>query len=124
MKKGQKVRVLADGRVGVVADSHFFHWGHKKMVQHQVKFPDTKGEAPWFPSEKLGSIMEKCKVTIMGEDKKEIVVDLELNHETKQIEAEVMMEPAARKTFPLEVLRFFVMGCRTCTRKTELLFNQ
>ena len=23
MKKGQKVRVLADGRVGIVADSHF-----------------------------------------------------------------------------------------------------
>ena len=68
MKKGQKVRVLADGRVGVVADSHFFHWGHKKMVQHQVKFPDTKGEAPWFPSDKLTTnLVEKTNMVFMGE---------------------------------------------------------
>lgn len=68
MKKGQKVRVLADGRVGIVADSHFFHWGHKKMVQHQVKFPDTKGEAPWFPAEKLTTdLVEKTSIVITGE---------------------------------------------------------
>ena len=94
------------------------------MVQHQVKFPNSKGEDIWFPSEKLGSIKEKCKVTIVGEDKREIVVDLELNHETKHIEAEVMMVPVEKKTFPLEILRFFIAGCRQCTRKTELMFNQ
>ena len=26
MKKGQKVRVLADNRIGIVADSHFINW--------------------------------------------------------------------------------------------------
>ena len=124
MKKGQKVRVLADGRVGIVADSHFFHWGHKKMVQHQVKFPDTTGEAPWFPSEKLGSIIEKSKMTITGENKEEIILNMELNHETKQIEVQVLMEPVEKKTLPLEMLRFFVQGCRRCTGNVELLFNQ
>ena len=44
MKKGQKVRVLADNRIGIVADSHFINWGGKRLVQHQVKFPNTKGE--------------------------------------------------------------------------------
>lgn len=68
MKKGQKVRVLADGRVGVVADSHFFHWGGKRMVQYQVKFPDTKGEAPWFPADKLTTdLVENTYVVITGE---------------------------------------------------------
>lgn len=68
MKKGQKVRVLADNRVGIVADSHFINWGGKRLVQHQVKFPDTKGEAPWFPSEQLTTqLMEQTTITIKGE---------------------------------------------------------
>lgn len=68
MKKGQKVRVLADGRVGVVADTHFINWGGKRLVQCQVKFPRTKGEAPWFPIEKLTTeLVERTTVVIKGE---------------------------------------------------------
>ncbi len=68
MRKGQKVRVLADGRVGIVADSHFFHWGGKRMVQYQVKFKDTKGDAPWFPADKLTTkLKEVTAITIVGE---------------------------------------------------------
>lgn len=68
MKKGQKVRVLADNRVGIVADSHFFYWGGKRMVQHQVKFPNTKGEAPWFPAEHLtANLVEHTTISIKGE---------------------------------------------------------
>lgn len=68
MRKGQKVRVLADNRVGIVADSHFFHWGGKRMVQYQVKFKDTKGEAPWFPAEKLTTNLEEVTtIVITGE---------------------------------------------------------
>ena len=120
MKKGQKVRVLADGRVGVVADSHFFHWGHKKMVQHQVKFPDTKGEAPWFPSEKLGSIMEKCKMTITGEDNRTIELDILLNHDTKVLEIEVDACFEGKKTLPLKMLRYFMVGARMLAKKTDI----
>ena len=80
MKKGQKVRVLADGRVGVVADSHFFHWGGKRMVQYQVKFPDTKGEAPWFPADKLTTdLVENTYVVITGE-KGELYLTFSNNH--------------------------------------------
>ena len=68
MKKGQKVRVLADGRVGIVADTHFINWGGKKLVQCQVKFPRTKGEAPWFPIEKLTTeLVERTTIVIKGE---------------------------------------------------------
>ena len=68
MKKGQKVRVLGDGRVGIVADIHFINWGGKRLVQCQVKFPRTKGEAPWFPIEKLTTeLVERTTVVIKGE---------------------------------------------------------
>ena len=68
MKKGQKVRVLADGRVGVVADTHFVNWGGKRLVQCQVKFPRTKGEAPWFPIEQLTTeLVERTTIHIKGE---------------------------------------------------------
>jgi len=68
MKKGQKVRVLADGRVGIVAGTHFINWGGKRLVQCQVKFPRTKGEAPWFPIEKLTTeLVERTTIVIKGE---------------------------------------------------------
>ena len=68
MKKGQKVRVLADGRVGIVADSHFINWGGKRLVQYQVKFPNTKGEATWFPAEHLtANLVERTTIVISGE---------------------------------------------------------
>ena len=68
MKIGQKVRVLADGRVGIVADTHFINWGGKRLVQCQVKFPRTKGEAPWFPIEKLTTeLVERTTIVIKGE---------------------------------------------------------
>ena len=81
MKKGQKVRVLADGRVGVVADSHFVMWRGKKLVTCQVKFPDTKGEAPWFPAEKLTTkLVEETSVIITGE-KGALYLTFSNNHE-------------------------------------------
>ena len=83
MKKGQKVRVLADNRVGIVADSHFFSWGGKRMVQHQVKFPDTKGEAPWLPAEKLTTnLVEQATVVITGE-RGTLNIAYAINHDKK-----------------------------------------
>ena len=123
MKKGQKVRVLADGRVGIVADSHFFHWGNKKMVQHQVKFPNSKGEDIWFPSEKLGSIIEKCKMTITGENNKPIELDIQLNHETKVIDIEIEAFFDGKKSLPLEMLRYFMLGARKLAKSVKVTDN-
>lgn len=120
MKKGQKVRVLADNRVGIVADSHFFHWGHKKMVQHQVKFPDTKGEAPWFPSDKLGNIIEKCKMTIIGDDNKPIELDIKLNHDTRVLDIRVDACFENKKTLSLLMLRYFIIGSREMAKNIHI----
>lgn len=81
MKKGQKVRVLADNRIGIVADSHFINWGGKRLVQHQVKFPNTKGDAPWFPAEKLTTnLVEKTTLVINGE-KGSLTLTFSCNHD-------------------------------------------
>ena len=80
MKKGQKVRVLADNRVGIVADSHFFHWGGKRMVQYQVKFPDTKGEAPWFPADKLTTKLEEVTTIVIEGEKGTLNLTYTIKH--------------------------------------------
>ena len=93
MKKGQKVRVLDDGRVGIVADSHFINWGGKRLVQHQVKFPKTKGEAPWFPAEHLTtSLEERTSIVIKGEKG---IVNLEFvnNHDKRTSHLVMTTEP-------------------------------
>lgn len=82
MKKGQKVRVLADNRVGIVADSHFFHWGGKRMVQHQVKFPDTKGDAPWFPADKLTTNLKEVTTVVIKGEKGTLNLTYTINHDT------------------------------------------
>ena len=84
MRKGQKVRVLADGRVGVIADSHFVMWRGRKLVTCQVKFPDSKGEAPWFPIEQLTTeLIERCTIHIKAEQG-DLTVVFEYNHENKE----------------------------------------
>lgn len=81
MKKEQKVRVLADNRIGIVADSHFINWGGKRWVQHQVKFPNMKGDAPWFPAEKLTTnLVEKTTLVINGE-KGSLTLTFSRNHD-------------------------------------------
>ena len=93
MKKGQKVRVLADGRVGIVADSHFFSWGGKRMAQYQVRFPDTKGEAPWFPADKLTTnLVEKTNVVITGE-KGTLYLTFTNNHDKHTSQLSMTGEP-------------------------------
>ena len=84
MKKGQKVRVLADGRVGVIADSHFVMWRGKKLVTCQVKFPDSKGEAPWFPIEQLTTeLIERFTIQIKAEQG-DLTVVFAYNHENHE----------------------------------------
>lgn len=68
MKKGQKVRVLADNRVGTIADKHLINLKGKRHLSIQVQFPDTKGEAPWFPSEQLTTnLHEKARIDVITE---------------------------------------------------------
>ena len=81
MKKGQKVRILADNRVGIVADSHFFHWGGKRMVQYQVKFPETKCDAPWFPADKLTTNLEEVTTVVIKGEKGTLNITYTTNHD-------------------------------------------
>lgn len=93
MKKGQKVRVFADNRVGIVADSHFINWGGKRLVQHQVKFPNTKGEAPWFPAEQLTTNLEEKTTVVIEGQKGKLFFTYLTNHDTLKSSLTLSGEP-------------------------------
>ena len=68
MKKGQKVRIKSSGKIGVVADSEFFHWGGRKHVRYEVKF-DKQKDTVWYPKEDLSTdLVERTTMVIKGEN--------------------------------------------------------
>lgn len=67
MKKGQKVRIKSSGKIGVIADSEFFHWGGRKHVRYEVKV-DKQKDTVWYPKEDLSTdLVERVEVVISGE---------------------------------------------------------
>ena len=68
MKKGQKVRIKSSGKIGVIADSEFFHWGGRKHVRYEVKF-DKQKDTVWYPKEELSTdLVERTTMVIKGEN--------------------------------------------------------
>ena len=93
MKKGQIVRVLANNRVGTIIDSHVINHGGRRYVAYQVRFLKDKGEAPWFPAEKLSAdFIEKASVVITGE-KGSLFFTYSVNHLTQQVTVELTGKP-------------------------------
>ena len=67
MRKGQKVRVKSTNKIGVIADTEFFHWGGRKHVRYEVKVEGQKNTC-WYPKEALSiDLVERVKVVISGE---------------------------------------------------------
>ena len=82
MKKGQKVRIKSSGKIGVIADSEFFHWGGRKHVRYEVKF-DKQKDTVWYPKEELTTALtEHVKVAFSGEGGN-VYLDVSLNHDKK-----------------------------------------
>lgn len=82
MRKGQKVRIKSSGKIGVIADSEFFHWGGRKHVRYEVKF-DKQKDTVWYPKEELTTALtEHVKVAFSGEGG-DVYLDVSLNHDKK-----------------------------------------
>ena len=67
MRKGQKVRIKSSGKIGMIADSEFFYWNHRKHVRYEVK---VKGQNTtcWYPKEDLTTdLVERATVVFSGE---------------------------------------------------------
>lgn len=93
MKKGQKVRVLANNRVGTIIDSHVINHGGRRYVAYQVRFLKDKGEAPWFPAEKLSAdLIERVSVVITGE-KGSLYFTFSVNHDKRTSKLELTGSP-------------------------------
>ena len=82
MKKGSKVRILADNRVGIVEDQLFFSLGGKKHLR--VLVGKLKGEKSpvWFDRELVTEKMtEKITVSFKSENGDKIEVNIVINFE-------------------------------------------
>lgn len=79
MKKGTKVRVLANNKVGTVADSTFFVLGCRKHIRVAVKFDDMP-EAVWYKKEELGRPEVHVKITFAHENGEELYLDYKRNY--------------------------------------------
>ena len=82
MKKGSKVRILADNRVGIVEDQLFFTLGGKKHLR--VLVGKLKGEKcpVWFDRELVTEkITEKITVSFMSDTGNKLDVNIVTNFE-------------------------------------------
>lgn len=85
MKKGSKVRVLADNRIGVVADQMFFTLGGKKTVRVLVKFEGEK-EPVWIDRTLLTRDMtETVNVTFSTNDGDKVSFETVTNFENHMV---------------------------------------
>lgn len=80
MKKGSKVRILADNRIGVVEDQLFFSLGGKKHLR--VLVGKLKGEKcpVWFDRELVTEkVTEKITVSFVSETGNKLDVNIVTN---------------------------------------------
>lgn len=80
MRKGNKVRLLKDNSIGIIADIAFFKLNGKKHMRYQV-YKRGESEKYWYPEEDFGEIIERCKITVEGERNQVLCADIDLDHE-------------------------------------------
>lgn len=82
MKKGSKVRILADNRVGVVEDQLFFTLGGKKHLRVLVGKLEGEKSPVWFDRELVTEkITEKITVSFVSETGNKLDVNIVTNFE-------------------------------------------
>ena len=93
MKKGQKVRIKSSGKIGVIADSEFFHWGGRKHVRYEVK---VKGQAStcWYPKEDLSTDLAVRATIVFSGENGTLNLDVSFDCDKKDgIHVEITGEP-------------------------------
>lgn len=65
MRKGQKVRILANNQIGMIAERRFVCIHGKRMVSYLVKMED--GRQCWYQPESLGSTHEIVNISFENE---------------------------------------------------------
>lgn len=82
MKKGSKVRILADNRIGVVEDQLFFSLGGKKHLRVLVGKLNGEKCPVWFDRELVTEkITEKITVSFVSDTGNKLDVNIVTNFE-------------------------------------------
>lgn len=115
MKKGSKVRVLSDNRIGVVADQMFFTLGGKKTVRVLIKFEGQK-EPVWIDRELVTTeLVEKAKIIFFKNIGESIQIDVEYDHDRKSAKMNI-----DRKYYD-EIIKCHALHACLCMRYLEIL---
>ena len=69
MRKGQKVRILANNQIGTIAERKFVCIHGKRMVSYLVKTED--GRQCWYQPESLGSTHEFVTISFENETREQ-----------------------------------------------------
>lgn len=93
MRKGQKVRLLADDTIGTIADSTFFKLNGQKHIRYLVVTRKNK-QGCWYPADKLGDVKALVNATIRNEDnKQEMYVRVCYDYEKKEVTINMTGKP-------------------------------
>lgn len=96
MKKGQKVRLLQNNTVGVIADSTFFTLYGKKQVRYEVRVKGER-EGRWYPAEELGPVEEVIGLTVTGSNGQQLFADLKINWDKSEMNMQLTGSPVNLK---------------------------
>lgn len=84
MRKGQKIRILKDNSIGIIADSTFFVLDGKKHIRYEVRKKNER-EGRWFPAEELGPVTSTLKVTMSCDNGQTLYADLSMNYDKENL---------------------------------------
>lgn len=79
MKKGQQVRILRTNEIGIIADVDIIRLHGRPQKRYEVRTRPGQ-EGWWYKPDQLGSVIEKVRCTIKGEQPGEIHIDFELDY--------------------------------------------
>ena len=126
MKKGTRVRVLATGELGTVADKTLIRKDGKVRTYCNVKLDKNPKQDTWFFSDLLGDTKECAFVIFSDQTDKKIIVGVEIDHEQNCIcnlkVAGLPDEPEKHQGLYKYLAATFINvfnKCRPCTTKEQ-----
>lgn len=81
IKKGARIRVLATGELGTVAEKQLIRKGGETKIYCRVKLDKKPEQDTWYFSDQLGDTKESAFITFCDNTDKKIIVGVEIDHE-------------------------------------------
>lgn len=81
IKKGARIRVLATGEIGTVAEKQLIRKEGRTHIYCKVRLDKKPMQDIWYFSDQLGDIKERATVTLADENGRKLVIKVTQNYE-------------------------------------------